>query len=96
MKTQVSQLTPEQLPHALMLAMKRKTVPGINWDPAGKLIEKEKISLIYFGTHWVAMYMRPFTDEHDATQKSASPLDAVVKCFIQKKLGSEIDLSLVK
>lgn len=58
MKIHVSQLTPEQLPHALMLAMKRKTPPEINWELAGKIIEKEKrISLVARYEKYLALYI---------------------------------------
>ena len=42
----VSELTSDQLPSALATAMKVKNVPVLDWDLCGKLIEKEKISLI--------------------------------------------------
>ena len=89
---QISQLTTEQLPHALMLAMQHKTTPTIDWKLCGNILEREKISLVFFGTHWVAMEINPFGNHTKATQKSVSALDAVIKCYIQIKLGDIIDL----
>lgn len=89
---QISQLTTEQLPHALMLAMQHETTPTIDWKLCGNILEREKISLVFFGTHWVAMEINPFGNHTKATQKSVSALDAVIKCYIQIKLGDIIDL----
>ncbi|ENV36813.1 MULTISPECIES: phage protein NinX family protein [Acinetobacter] len=89
---QISQLTTEQLPHALMLAMQHKTTPTIDWKLCGNILEREKISLVFFGTHWVAMEINPLGNHTKATQKSVSALDAVIKCYIQIKLGDIIDL----
>lgn len=93
---QISQLTTEQLPHALMLAMRHKTTPTIDWELCGNILEHEKISLVFFGTHWVAMEINPFGNHTKATQKSVSALDAVIKCYIQIKLGDFIDLKINK
>lgn len=40
----VSDLTPNQLPHALAKAMKVKSVPAIDWELCGKLIEKKVLA----------------------------------------------------
>ena len=42
----VSELTYGQLPTTLAHAMKVKNAPTLDWELCGKLIEKEKISLI--------------------------------------------------
>ena len=91
---QISQLTTEQLPKALMLAMRHKTTPTIDWELCGNILEHEKIRLVFFGTHWVAMEINPFSNHTKATQKSVSALDAVIKCYIQIKLGDAINLNL--
>ena len=93
MKIHVSQLTPEQLPHALMLAMKRKTAPEINWELAGKIIEKEKrISLVARYEKYLALYIGLKSNGKQVEVEAESPLEAIVKCYIVKQLGYEIDL----
>ena len=51
----VSDLTPTQLPYALAQAMKVKSIPVIDWELCGKLIEKEKISLVRSYSRWTAV-----------------------------------------
>lgn len=86
----ISQLTTEQLPYALMQVMGLDVLPIINWELCGKLIEQEKISLIFFGTHWIAMEINSSGNCKKATQKSKYAIDAVIKCFMQIKLGRDI------
>ncbi|EPH37805.1 hypothetical protein L291_4009 [Acinetobacter guillouiae MSP4-18] len=42
------------------------------------------------------MEINPFGNHTKATQKSVSALDAVIKCYIQIKLGDVIDLKINK
>ena len=69
---------------------------GVRWTPNNKLgaMRKtdwtRKISLIFFGTHWIAMEINPSNSGQKATQKSKSAINAVIKCYIEIKLGSEI------
>ncbi|WP_252151778.1 phage protein NinX family protein [Acinetobacter sp. ANC 4862] len=86
----VSELTYNQLPTILARAMKVKNVPELNWDLCGKLIEKEKISLVRSYSRWTAFYIGPRADSKEAEQTADTAIEAVVKCFIEKKLGSEI------
>ena len=86
----VSELTSDQLPSALATAMKVKNVPALDWDLCGRLIEKEKISLIRSYSRWTAFYVGPRVDSKEAEQTADTAIEAVVKCFIEKKLGSEI------
>ena len=86
----VSELTYNQLPTILARAMKVKNVPELNWDLCGKLIEKEKISLVRSYSRWTAFYVGPRADSKEAEQTADTAIEAVVKCFIEKKLGSEI------
>ncbi|TCH64191.1 DUF2591 domain-containing protein [Acinetobacter sp. ANC 4862] len=90
MKMKVSELTYNQLPTILARAMKVKNVPELNWDLCGKLIEKEKISLVRSYSRWTAFYIGPRADSKEAEQTADTAIEAVVKCFIEKKLGSEI------
>ena len=85
----VSDLTPNQLPYALSKAMKVKSVPVIDWEFCGKLIEKEKISLVRSYSRWNAFYVGPRADSRGAEQVGDTAIEAVVKCFIEKRLGSE-------
>ena len=86
----VSELTSDQLPSALATAMKVKNVPALDWDLCGRLIEKEKISLIRSYSRWTAFYVGPRTNSEEAEQTADTAIEAIVKCFIEKKLGSEI------
>lgn len=73
-----------------MLAMQHKTTPTIDWKLCGNILEREKISLVFFGTHWVAMEINPSNSGQKATQKFKSALNAAIKCSIQMKLGNKI------
>ena len=86
----VSELNVNQLPSALANAMKVKSVPVLDWELCGKLIEKEKISLIRSYSRWTAFYVGPRADSKEAEQTADTAIEAIVKCFIEKKLGSEI------
>lgn len=88
----VSELTMSQLPLILAQAMKVKSVPELNWELCGRLIEKEKISLVRSYSRWNAFYVGPRIDSREAEQVGDTTIEAVVKCFIEKKLGSEIEL----
>ncbi len=86
----VSELTSDQLPSALATAMKVKNVPALDWDLCGRLIEKEKISLIRSYSRWTAFYVGPRADSKEAEQTADTAIEAIIKCFIEKKLGSEV------
>ena len=86
----VSGLAFHQLPTVLTTAMKVKTTPVLEWELCGKLIEKEKISLVRSYSRWTAFYVGPRSDTKEAEQTADTPIEAVVKCFIEKKLGSKI------
>jgi len=84
----VSDLTPSQLPYALAKAMKVKSTLVIDWELCGKLIEKEKISLVRSYSRWTAFYVGPRADSREAEQVGNTAIEAVVKCYIEKKIGS--------
>ena len=86
----VSELTFDQLPSALATTMKVKNAPALDWDLCGKLIEKEKISLVRSYSRWTAFYVGPRADSKEAEQTADTAIEAVVRCFIEKKLGSEV------
>ena len=86
----VSELTSDQLPSTLAVAMKVKNVPALDWDLCGRLIEKEKISLIRSYSRWTAFYVGPRADSKEAEQTADTAIEAVVRCFIEKKLGGGI------
>ncbi|WP_336931357.1 phage protein NinX family protein [Acinetobacter tandoii] len=77
----VSELSFEQLPSVLAIAMKVKTTPVIDWELCGKLIEKEKISLVRSYSRWNAFYVGPRSDSREAEQVVDNAIEAVVKCF---------------
>ena len=70
--------------------MKVKNVPALDWDLCGKLIEKEKISLVRTYSRWTAFYVGPRADSKEAEQTADTAIEAVVRCFIEKKLGGGI------
>ena len=86
----VSELNANQLPAVLANAMKVKNAPTIDWDLCGKLIEKEKISLIRSYSRWTAFYIGPRADSKEAEQTADTAIEAILKCYIEKKIGSEI------
>jgi len=49
-----------------------------------------KISLIRSYSRWTAFYVGPRADSKEAEQTADTAIEAIVKCFIEKKLGSEI------
>lgn len=86
----VSDLTPTQLPFTLAKVMKVKSVPVLDWELCGRLIEKEKINLVRSYSRWTAFYVGPRADSKEAEQTADTAIEAIVKCYIEKKLGSEI------
>jgi len=86
----VSELTSDQLRTTLATAMKVKIVPVLDWDLCGKLIEKEKISLVRSYSRWTAFYVGPRTDSKEAEQTADTAIEAIIKCYIEKKLGNDI------
>ncbi len=86
----VSNLAPHELPTALAHAMKVKTTPRLDWELCGKLIEKEKINLVRSYSRWTAFYVGPRIDSKEAEQTADTAIEAIVKCYIEKKLGNEI------
>ena len=70
--------------------MKVKNVPALDWDLCGKLIEKEKISLVRSYSRWTAFYVGPRADSKEAEQTADTAIEAVVRCFIERKLGGGI------
>jgi len=86
----VSDLTPNQLPHTLAKAMKVKSVAVIDWELCGKLIEKEKISISPSFSRWSAFYVGSRANSREAEQVGDTAIEAVVKCYIEKKLGRVI------
>ena len=87
----VADLTPNQLPTALAKAMKVNSVPVIDWELCGKLIENEKISLVRSYSRWTAFYVGPRADIREAEQVGDTAIEAVVKCYIEKKLGADFN-----
>ena len=86
----VSELNANQLPAVLANAMKVKNAPTLDWELCGKLIEKEKISLIRSYSRWTAFYVGPRIDSKEAEQTADTAIEAIIKCYIEKKLGNDI------
>ena len=85
----VSDLKPSQLPHPLAKAMKVKSVPVIDWELCGRLIEKEKISISPSFSRWSAFYSGFDANDRENEQIGDTAIEAVVKCFIENRLGSD-------
>ncbi|MCY1161845.1 hypothetical protein D9M71_18410 [compost metagenome] len=80
----VSDLTPIQLLFTLAKIMKVETTPVLDWELCGRLIEKEKISLVHSYSRWTAFYVGPCADSKEAEQTADSAIEAIVKCYIEK------------
>ena len=70
----------------LAQALKVKSVPNLDWELAGRLIEKEKISLVRSYTKWTAFYVGVRSDSRDIEVTADTALEAIFLCFIEKKL----------
>lgn len=80
----VSELNANQLPAVLANAMKVKNAPTIDWDLCGKLIEKEKISLIRSYSRWTAFYIGLSTDSKEAKQMIDTVIEAIGSSLFRK------------
>lgn len=61
-----------------------------DWMLAGKLIEKERITLINMYVTWQAIFVGPRSNSKEVECLANNPLDAVFKCFVEKKLGKQV------
>lgn len=59
--------------------------PSIDWAQGGAIIERERISVAWNMTRWVAW---TGVIEH----KGETPLIAAMRCYVSGKLGSEVDV----
>jgi hypothetical protein len=67
--------------------------PSTNWAQGGSIIEREKISVCWEGTVWVATY---FDDKLDGcwvgNKNGPTPLIAAMRCYCASVLGDEIEI----
>lgn len=59
--------------------------PSSKWADGGAVIEREKISVVWSMTHWIAW---TGVIEH----KGTTPLEAAMRCYVSGELGSEVDI----
>ena len=59
--------------------------PSANWSIGGAIIERERISVVWNMTHWVAW---TGVIEH----KGETPLIAAMRCYVSGNFGGEIDI----
>jgi len=80
---------------ALLQAVAEGYKPSTDWSQGGPIIEREKIdlSLQFYG--WVAHHgkyrMREMNQPY-YTQKADTPLIAAMRCYVESKMGDEIDI----
>ena len=70
--------------------------PSTNWAQGGPIIEREVISLVFLGDHWVASTPNPeakLGDGRDPLEAyGPTPLIAAMRCYVSSKLGDEVEL----
>jgi hypothetical protein len=79
--------------------------PSTDWAQGGKIIEREKISLIYMGfaneEYWVGS-IDAVRHEHEMfngvdipfeyEERADTPLVAAMRCYVASKLGNEVQI----
>jgi hypothetical protein len=60
--------------------------PSTDWVQGGSIIEREKIELEWSGSNWWAMIR---ADEETC---GFTPLIAAMRCYVESKLGEEIEI----
>lgn len=68
--------------------------PSTNWEQGGAIIERERISVTPRGNYWNALYHdNIFEDDgSEHSQEALTPLIAAMRCYVESKLGDEIDV----
>ena len=82
--------------------------PSLRWDHGGPIIELERISLQFYGTHWGATPLDniggelPERDKRKHLQMAdgwcpvmatgASPLEAAMRAFVRLRMGDDVDV----
>ncbi|KVS52233.1 hypothetical protein WK39_26605 [Burkholderia cepacia] len=57
--------------------------PSRDWRIGGRIIERERISIIERGDHW-------FADARGASEVGSSPLEAAMRAYVASKFGDEV------
>jgi len=64
-----------------------------DWSQAGPIIEREKISLeCKQDGWWVASCQYNYSEDKEHVQLADAPLIAAMRCFVDSKLGNEIEI----
>ena len=62
-----------------------------SWSQMGPIIEQERISITFQGTHWWAAHGDP-NDEETMGYAALTPLIAAARCYIVSKLGEAVEV----
>jgi hypothetical protein len=68
--------------------------PSLEWELAGEIIERERISLMYIGARgWSANFEQWFDEgEQEDRHTGPTPLIAAMRAYVSAKLGDEVEL----
>ena len=64
--------------------------PSEDWEQAGPIIERERISVWARGNEWAAESFIPNQQGHE--QIGPTPLVAAMRCYVASKLGDEVEV----
>lgn len=69
--------------------------PSTNWAQGGRIIEREKIGLKFWGCAWDARCAYENDDDDVVRQAEGTgetPLIAAMRCYVASKLGDEVEI----
>jgi len=67
-----------------------KFQPSTNWSQGGSIIEREQINITTLHTY--KFQWQAYSDTPNSHMLNAAPLIAAMRCYVQLKLGDEIDV----
>ena len=62
--------------------------PSTDWAQGGPIIEREKIDVCVDNDGWFTWYAK----KGDVERGGATPLIAAMRCYVQSKLGDEVEI----
>lgn len=81
------ELDPHAFTHTDRIQWAKNCKPSTDWSQGGPIIEREKIFVEPYGTHWAARLHYESPSSHGLT-----PLIAAMRCYVASKLGDEIEI----
>lgn len=68
--------------------------PSTNWNQAGPIIEREKVSATFFpdGAHPEGGAWLAYALEYPHEEYGPTPLIAACRCYVASKLGDEVEI----